>query len=327
MNRKILSAAICALIIVLLFQLTALAQTPITITHQPQNSSFPENASAYWSVEADGEDLIYDWFIVYNGVAYNTKKSFSENHPWQEGVIGDGYGSNDEGNLFFINGIGTALNGAEIYCVVSDGTYSVTSSAAHISVGASASPPEIVVPASVEIEKDKILKLSCKATAPNNDRIVSYLWYETTTGELKDIVAIGAKEGYQESNSILVCDTTQLGTRYYVCAVKTAKGGIAYSSVIPVTVKKAQPKAEKPPAATDSPNGIDTQNADTEHPPTSSENISAKANTTDATTQISESRGLSPLTVIWIALGGVIVIGGATAAVLIAKRKKSDIDK
>ena len=35
---------------------------------------------------------------------------------------------------------------------------------------------------------------------------------------------------------MLVCDTSTPGTRYYVCYVMTKLGGVAYSSVIPVTV-------------------------------------------------------------------------------------------
>lgn len=35
------------------------------ITLQPQNSVYPEFASAIWSVEATGENLSYNWYIVY----------------------------------------------------------------------------------------------------------------------------------------------------------------------------------------------------------------------------------------------------------------------
>lgn len=97
------------------------------ITRQPQNGTFPENSVASWSVEAAGDNLSYHWFIVYKGVTYDTNKSFAEGHPWQDGVLGSGYGSNDKGNTFFISGIGSALDGAEIYCIVSNKTGSVTS--------------------------------------------------------------------------------------------------------------------------------------------------------------------------------------------------------
>ena len=90
------------------------------ITLQPQNSVYPEFASALWSVEATGENLSYNWYIVYNGTAYRTADSFAENHPWLNGVTGSGYGSNETGNTFFVDGIGSALDGALIYCVVSN---------------------------------------------------------------------------------------------------------------------------------------------------------------------------------------------------------------
>lgn len=231
------TAVLIFILILATFALTpSLAAGNIVITHQPQNGTFPENSVASWSVEAAGDNLSYHWFIVYKGVTYDTNKSFAEGHPWQDGVLGSGYGSNDKGNTFFINGIGSALDGAEIYCIVSNKTGSVTSARAYISVGGSKSPPELKVSASVRVEKGKVLKLYCDAKASDGDEVKSYLWYETTTGKLKDIVAIGANEGYSEEDPILVCDTGKAGTRYYVCYVETKLGGKAYSSVIPVTV-------------------------------------------------------------------------------------------
>lgn len=89
------------------------AEKPV-ITLQPQNYVYPEFASALWSVGATGENLSYDWYIVYNGTAYRTADAFAENHPWLNGVTGAGYGSNEAGDTFFIEGIGSALDGALI---------------------------------------------------------------------------------------------------------------------------------------------------------------------------------------------------------------------
>lgn len=317
MKSKIITAVLCILIAASTLSLTAYAKTPLSITRQPQNSSFPENASAMWSVEAEGENLVYDWFIVYDGVAYNTKKSFSENHPWQEGITGDGYGSNDAGNVFFINGIGKSLNGAEIYCVVSDGTYSVTSSSAYITVGTPASPPEIDVPAHVETEVGSELKLTCHATAPNSDSISSYLWYETATGEFKDITVIGAKEGREETKSVLVCNTSEIGTRYYVCAVSTEKGGFAYSSVITVSVKKAE--ATTPGGTSNIPDDTDINPQ-----PSGSTKVTDNSDASDTVTDTephTENNSISLPAVILIVFCSVAVIGGVTAAILIKKRK------
>ena len=38
----------------------------------------------------------------------------------------------------------------------------------------------------------------------------------------------------------MFCDTDQIGTRNYICKVETSVGGIAYSSVVPVTVTEKQ---------------------------------------------------------------------------------------
>ena len=211
------------------------AEKPV-ITLQPQNYVYPEFASALWSVGAKGENLSYDWYIVYNGTAYRTADAFAENHPWLNGVTGSGYGSNEAGDTFFIEGIGSALDGALIYCVVSNEAGSVTSESAYISVNGKKSPPRLNVPALVTVEQETVVKLLCDAEAAEGDSVSSYAWFETPTGQLKDIVAIGSSGGQPEEDPVLVCDTSTPGTRYYVCCVMTKLGGMAYSSVIPVTV-------------------------------------------------------------------------------------------
>ncbi len=330
--RRIPTIFLLVFILMLSMATPVFAAGEIEITRQPQNSVFPENASAYWTVEATGDDLVYDWFIVYEGVAYNTVTSFTENHPWQEGVTGDGYGRNDVGNGFFINGIGSALDGAEIYCVVSNGTDSVTSQSAYISVGGEKYPPQLTVPASVTIEKDEILKLHCAAQAADGDKIGSYTWYETASGELKDIVAIGAKEGQPEENPILVCDTTQTRTRYYVCYVETDLGGRAYSSVIPVIVTEKTVSAEtstKPsetertsdPTPTTSPERAGQSVAISGTPETSGQdNASEKAGIPPESN--TSNTVLSPLTIALSAAGGMAVVGGGIAGIILIRRKK-----
>ena len=58
------------------------------ITLQPQNSVYPEFASAIWSVGATGENLSYNWYIVYNGTAYRTVDSFAgrDTAPTKPGI-------------------------------------------------------------------------------------------------------------------------------------------------------------------------------------------------------------------------------------------------
>lgn len=222
------------------------AEKPV-ITLQPQNSVYPEFASALWSVGAKGENLSYDWYIVYNGTAYRTADAFAENHPWLNGVTGSGYGSNEAGDTFFVEGIGSALDGALIYCVVSNEAGSVTSESAYISVNGKKFPPQLKVPASVTVEQETVVKLLCEAEADEGDSVSSYAWFETPTGQLKDIVAMGSSGGQPEEDPVLVCDTSTPGTRYYVCYVMTKLGGMAYSSVIPVTVTE-KTVATQPPS-------------------------------------------------------------------------------
>ena len=321
--RRIPTVILFAIILMISMLTPAFAAGGIEIIHQPQNMVFPENASAYWTVEATGENLVYDWFIVYKGVAYNTITSFDDNHPWLEGVVGDGYGRNDVGNGFFINGIGSALDGAEIYCVVSNGTGSVTSKSAYISVGGKKSPPQLTVPASVTIERDKVLKLHCDAKAADGDSIKSYTWYETASGEMKDIIAIGAKEGYTEENSILVCDTTQPGTRYYVCYVETELGGRAYSSVIPVTVteKTASPDTSSDTTPTAPPDSSDAPKTGDSTPGASDiVNISDKPG--ESSGENTDQATLSMPTIALIAAGTAAVIVGGIIGIVIAHSKK-----
>ena len=226
------------------------AEKPV-ITLQPQNYVYPEFASALWSVRATGENLSYDWYIVYNGTAYRTADAFAENHPWLNGVTGSGYGSNEAGDTFFIEGIGSALDGALIYCVVSNEAGSVTSASAYISVSGKKSPPWLNVPASVTVEQETVLKLFCEAEAAEGDSVSSYAWFETPTGQLKDIVAMGSYGDQPEEDPVLVCDTSTPGTRYYVCYVMTKLGGCAYTSVIPVTVTEKTVVTQPPSESSD----------------------------------------------------------------------------
>ena len=214
--KKFTALLMITLLAAAMFVPVSAAEKPV-ITLQPQNYVYPEFASALWSVGATGENLSYDWYIVYNGTAYRTADAFAENHPWLIGVTGSGYGSNEAGDTFFIEGIGSALDGALIYCVVSNEAGSVTSESAYISVNGKKAPPHLKVPASVTVEQETVVKLLCEAEADEGDSVSSYAWFETPTGQLKDIVAMGSSGGQPEEDPVLVCDTSTPGTRYYVC--------------------------------------------------------------------------------------------------------------
>lgn len=319
--KKVISLILLATVLIASTAVSSLAMSKPKITAQPQNGIFPENSTAMWSVEAEGKDLVYEWYIFYKGVYYNTKKSFEENHPWQEGVLGDGYGSNEKGNVFFINGIGSALDGAEIYCVVSNVAGSVTSASAYIAVGGKKSPPTLSVPASVTCEQGATVKLRCKAEAADGDSVKSYQWYETFSGELKDIVAIGVAEGKEETSSVYVCGTSETGTRYYVCFVRTALGGEAYSSVIPVTVtKKTSTTSASSSSETEAPSSEPSSDM-TQKSETSVEDTSANGSEGQDASG-TDKCGISLPIIIAAVVGGLVVTGGIVAVIIIVIKKK-----
>ena len=143
--------------------------------------------------------------------------------------------------VFYFGGILEGLNGAKIWCVIEDGHDDVTSEKALITVGAPALPPEIVsVPWQVTVKKGEETELRCISKS-NDESQLTWIWYETTTGQLQDIKAISDAEQYSDSWTV---STEQPGTRYYVCGVFSSKGGIAYSNVIAVTVEEGAPETQ-----------------------------------------------------------------------------------
>ncbi len=333
----LLLAVLCLLI--LPFSVSADESEPIRITLQPQNPTFPENGYASWSVEAEGDDLTYEWFIVYQGMTYETSKAYTESQPWLEGISEAGYGQSEEGDVFFIYEIRRLLEGAELFCRISrEGAPGVVySSKAIISVGSKVAPPILRVPSAVLIEQGQLLKLTCNATAIPGDSIESYLWCETKTGSLRDIIAVGAFEDYAEVNPVMVCDTSEVGTRYYVCSVCTKEGGTTYSSVIPVTVYAKGTAPTVPPTAppteapsTETPTGSSVQEptgAPSSAPATEAPSPSVQPSESPARPLPGKSEetsgGLSVTAAALIALGG-LLLGGCLilAALIISKKKK-----
>ena len=211
---------------------------PIGIVRQPQNPSYPEYSNAKYSVTAYGENLNCIWYLYYEGKLYNISDTSGSVKPW-EVYAGETYGAvkNTNGNFttftYFFGGIEEELSGAYIYAVIEDGHYSVTSDRAYIDVVSDGvQPPTTVVAASMEVYQNEILDLYCEATSTDGTEL-SYLWYETSTGDLQNIIAVNRGS---EDQDTLRCDTSRVGTRYYVCMVCTKGGGSAYTSVIPVTV-------------------------------------------------------------------------------------------
>lgn len=232
--KKLLSAVVCLLLLCTL-AIPALADGEAPqITMQPQNYHYPEYAVAVYSVKAIGKNLTATWYLEYQGKTYNLSDNKNSVEPW-EGYAGENYGPMEEGpNTFswFFGGIEEELNGAEIWCVLEDGHYDVTTERAVITVQGEKMPPEIrQMPASLEVTQGSEAEVRCVA-ASTDDSQLAFAWYETASGKLQDLRAIDGETG-----DYLLLDTKTAGTRYYVCCITSSAGGMAYSSVLPVTVK------------------------------------------------------------------------------------------
>jgi len=244
-----------AILILVWFMLTFLVPMPVmaangpVITLQPQNPHYPEYSVAIYSVMAEGSNLSATWYLEYQGITYNLSDNLNASEPW-EIYAGSSYGASQDQNTFhfFFNGIESGLNGALIYCQIEDGNYSVQSDKATITVMGNQLPPQISVPAKVSAHVGEAVELRCIAAAPGNEQL-TYIWYETHTGKLQDIKAISPDAEYSD---FFMCDTGSQGTRYYVCSVQTSTGGMAYSSVIPVTVIGRPIESKVPESTTES---------------------------------------------------------------------------
>ncbi len=249
---KKLLTLVLAFVVLCMLDVSVLAATKPVITQQPQNPTYNEYAVAGYSVTVSGDNLKCKWFMCFNGTEYNISDVGDVSQPW-EGYAGASYGGTHNTNgkfttfTYYFNGIGKELNGCYIYAVIDDGSNTVTSQKAYISVVENGkTPPATNVPPSMEVFKGDVLDLYCQAMAHDGSKL-SYLWYETSTGKLQDIIAIN--RGSEESDTLRV-DTGSCGTRYYVCGVKTANGGSAYTSVIPVTVIEKKTEVVPPQITT-----------------------------------------------------------------------------
>lgn len=231
--KKLLSVLVCLLLIGCLTVPALAAPEGPQITMQPQNCHYPEYSVAIYTVKATGTNLHATWYLEYEGKTYNISDNQNAFEPW-EAYAGETYGPMEEGPTnfsWFFGGIESGLSGAQIWCVIEDGHNDVTSARAVITVQGAQMPPEILqIPASVSASRTGEAEIRCVAKS-GSDAQLMFQWYETTTGKLQDMRAIDG-----EDSDFLICNTEKTGTRYYVCCVSDTKGGMAYSSVVPVTV-------------------------------------------------------------------------------------------
>ena len=231
--------AISLLLIVLLCGMLAVpalaAPEGPVITMQPQSPNYPEYSVAIYTVKATGTNLTATWYIEWEGKTYNASQIGGSMQPW-EAYAGESYGAKKLDNntfCFVFEGIEDELSGAEIWCEIEDGHYNVVSQVGHITVGNYGSPPEILsIPASITVKRGEEAEIRCVAKSSDGSQL-NFLWYETGTGKFEDMQAI---DRGAETGDYMFCNTSTIGTRYYVCGITTSGGGMAYSSAVEVNV-------------------------------------------------------------------------------------------
>jgi hypothetical protein len=212
---------------------SAAGDEPVIVAN-PSSPAYPEGAVATYTCEAVGTNLTFTWYLVYEGTTYNLSQN-DGSQPWCGHAINSGVTTFGFQSTCFFEGIMPGLSGAELYCVIEDGHYSVQSTSAVIDVSGSVMPPQVKVVGSMEVYTGDLCDLYCSATSNNAGENFSYLWYETATGRLQDIIAVD--RGSQTADTLHI-DTSAPGTHYYVCMVTDSAGGSAYSAVIPVRISE-----------------------------------------------------------------------------------------
>ena len=240
-------------VILLVLALTAgssFADDVPVIGQDPQNLRWPEGGDAYYQCKVENdpghEKYLYEWYIIYENVIYKAT-GYSASDPWvSQCDPAKGMGVGGIGNTFYISGVKSGLDGAEIYCIVKTPDYKYFAESAHavIMVGYPDmfTPPEIIVPHMVTCKQGDYVELYCEAhctsgnVSEKGDNLY-YLWYETPSGRLFDIIAV---DRGAEDEPIFVPDTSEAGWYYYVCGVEDRADGVltnfSYSSVITLVV-------------------------------------------------------------------------------------------
>ena len=216
------------------------------IVHAPQSYEWMEGATAMYFCEVEGDPAklyTYRWHIVYQGKDYLMSEA-NGSQPWEAGA-GASYGPNKDSYSF--GGIGKELDGAEIYCVVSNSTGMTESPHAMIMVrsGSFFFPPEITAPVTVTCMQGEKVALTVKASCRSGNvsekgDFLSYEWMECGTPSVESAILIGWKTGNIPTDPTYYPSTDVAGTFYYVCRVYDGQGGSmeneSYSNVITLVV-------------------------------------------------------------------------------------------
>ncbi|MBQ7415752.1 MAG: hypothetical protein IJW14_01785 [Oscillospiraceae bacterium] len=311
---------VCLLLAVLMSCLLAMpamaAPEGPVITLQPQSPNYPHYSVAIYTVKAEGTNLQATWYMEWLGKTYTISDIGGAMEEW-EAFAGESYGArkvDDNTFIFVFEGIERDLDGGYIWCVIEDGHYAVTSQKSRICVGSEKMPPEIVsIPTELTVEQSAEAEIRCVAKSLDDSEL-SFLWYETDTGRLGDIRAVNRGT---ETADYLLCDTSEVGTRNYICMVESANGGMTYSSVVSVTVTEKQPEQTQPQDPTEP---TTTPTVPSEQPTVSTEGSTSETQAPTTTPDAPQQDELPWWTFLIVA---VIAAGvGFGAAVIFVKKKK-----
>ncbi len=310
----------------------------VEILRQPQEGIFPEYSVAFYEVEAYSAagNLSYQWNLIFEGETYDLSKP-TGSQPW-EAFAGEDYGGSPTGTSYHFGGILKGMDGAKIYCTVSDGVRSVDTEQIRVNVlgEGTAMPPTFKVPASLTVELGAVADLYCNATDPKGGT-VSYEWSLCQKGDPYTREAIDHESAKTDT---LHCDTAEAGTYYVVCKMTTAEGGTAFTHAIPVTV--LAPEISEPDSDTSDVPVTDTDvkeeiSSDPESNGTdltdSAEAASSDVNPAPGATDSAEQTDLSTVSsdtqekasfpILWVALpAAVVLIGGGSAGLIFLRKRK-----
>ena len=218
------------------------------IVHAPQSYlwSQGDDAEYFCTVEGDPAKLFtYTWHIVYEGKDYVMHGPTGAD-AWETPEPAKDYGV--DGDRCYFKGIRTWLDGADIYCVVSRATGSVTSPVAKIMVTKEKLffPPEITAPVEVFADVGEKVTLTVKGSCRSGNvtetkDFITYEWMECGTPNMESAILIGWKTGDLIATPSFSPSTAAEGVFYYICRVTDGAGNamenVSYSNVIKLTVQ------------------------------------------------------------------------------------------
>lgn len=243
--KRIFALLLCAMMLLTTIPVAASAYSgkPVIVSN-PASLCWPEGGNAVWSCEVKGDDaheLEYWWYLIWQGQTYaiNIVDEYASDAmtrwPWLAYVdLNAAMPAGILGNTMMLSGIGSELNGAEVYCCVYNGGYATESEHAKVMVGDSGTiaPPNIATPAFLTCTQGESVTLKCAVEPRAEGYSIDYIWYESSSSDLNGASAVNRGA---ETSASFKPNTDQPGLHYYFCGVFTGQGlnnsNISYSGV------------------------------------------------------------------------------------------------